>query len=195
MGQGYTHPPDAETRLRLARFPPGQKFPEELAMPDVIATYRDLDHAREAMTALERGGVGSDAVSLEGRQVARAAAELDTSRRDRHVAAQVGSRVLLGGILGSAVGAVIGGLVGWLAFGSFGPILASLLAGAIAGGAVGGAVGGYGAPAENEEWELTHEAEPPGSVRVRVSSDDLEELDRAAKVLAAKRPLDLRRAG
>jgi hypothetical protein len=164
-------------------------------MPDIIATYRTLDDARQAMAALERGGVGSDAISLEGRPVARAAVETDTSSRDRHVAAQVGSRALLGGVLGGLVGAVIGGVVGWLVFSSLGPILGSALAGAIAGGAVGGAVGGYGTPAESEDWELTHEAEPDGPVRIRVRSEDFDELDRAAQVLAAKRPLDLRRAG
>jgi hypothetical protein len=164
-------------------------------MPEVIATYETLDRAREAMSALERGGVGSDAVSLEGGAAARAAAETDTSRRDRRVAGQVGNRVLLGVLGGAAIGAGIGLLVGWIAFGSFGPILGSAIAGAIAGGVVGGAVGGYGTPAESEEWELTHESEPPGSVTVRVRSEDLAELDRAAQVLAKGRPVDLRRAG
>lgn len=160
----------------------------------MIATYRDLDDARQAMTALERGGVGSDAISLEGRQAARAAMETDTSERDRHVAAQVGSRALLTGAIGTVIGAVLGGVVGWLAFGTFGPILGSALAGAIAGGAVGAAIGGYGTPAVSEDWELTHEPEE-GPVRVRVRSEDHDELDRAAELLKAKRPLDLRRAG
>jgi outer membrane lipoprotein SlyB len=164
-------------------------------MPDVIATYRNMDAAREAMAALERGGVGSDAISLEGRRVARAAVETDTSRRDRHVAAQVGSRVLAIGIVGAVVGAVIGGLVGWVAFGTFGPILGSAVAGAVAGGVVGGAIGGYGTPAETEEWELTHQDELDGPVRIRVRSDDHGELDRAAQALAAKHPMDLKRAG
>jgi outer membrane lipoprotein SlyB len=164
-------------------------------MPDIVATYRDLDDARGAMTALERKGVGSDAISLEGQQAARAAVETDTSRRDRHVAAEVGGRALQGAFLGAFLGAVIGGVVGWLVFGSFGPILGSAVAGAMAGGAVGVALGGYGTPAVSEDWELTHEAEPDGTVRVRVRSDDHDELDRAAQVLAAKRPLDLRRVG
>jgi outer membrane lipoprotein SlyB len=164
-------------------------------MPEVIATYENLDRAREAMSALERGGVGSDAVSLEGGAAARASAETDTSRRDRRVAAQVGSRVLIGVLGGAALGAGIGLLVGWVAFGSFSAILGSAIAGAIAGGVVGGAVGGYGTPAQSEEWELTHEPESRGSVRVRVRSDDLTELDRAAQVLITGRPVDLRRAG
>ena len=151
-------------------------------MPDIVATYRDLDDARGAMTALERKGVGSDAISLEGRQAARAAVEMDTSRRDRHVAAQVGGRALLGAFLGAFLGAVIGGVVGWLVFGSFGPILGSAVAGAMAGGAVGVALGGYGTPAVSEDWELTHEPEP-GTVRVEVRSDDPQELERAAAVL------------
>jgi outer membrane lipoprotein SlyB len=162
-------------------------------MPDVIATYRDLDDARAALTALERGGVGSDAISLEGEPVARAAVEADTSSRDRRMAAQVGGRALLGAVLGSALGALIGGMIAWLVFGSLGPILGSAVAGAIGGGAVGVALAGYGTPAVSEDWELTHEEEPGGNVRVRVRSEDRAELDRAAQVMASKHPLDLRR--
>jgi hypothetical protein len=164
-------------------------------VPDVIATYQDLDRAREAMSALERKGVGSDAISLEGQRAERAAARHDTSRRDRRVVGQVGKRALFGGVLGAALGAVIGGIVGWLAFGSFGPILGAAVAGAIAGGAVGGALGGYGTPAVSEEWELTHEAAPDGAVRIRVRSDDPEELERAAQVLEEKRPIALEGPG
>lgn len=111
-------------------------------MPDVIATYRDLDHARQAMTALERGGVGSDAISVEGEQVARAATERDTSARDDRVTTQVGSRAIVGGVIGVLVGVLIGTGAGWLLFGSFAPILATTIAGGIAGGAVGGFLGG-----------------------------------------------------
>jgi hypothetical protein len=162
-------------------------------MPDVIATYGDLDLAREAMTALERKGVGSDAISLEGRQAREAAAEHDTSRRDRHMAAQVGSRALIGGLVGAAIGAGIGLLVGWLAFGSFGPVLGSAVAAAIGGGAVGGFIGGYGSQAQTDSWELTHEVEPDGRVVVRVRSNDPAELDRAVEVLQGKRPISLER--
>jgi hypothetical protein len=163
-------------------------------MPTVTATYGDLDKARQAMAALERTGVGSDAISLEGRPAARAAAEHDTSRRDRHVAAQVGGRVLLGGVIGAMIGAIVGALVGWLVFDSFGALLGSLLAGAVAGGAVGGAIGGYGTAAVSEDWELTHEDEPNGPVRLRVHSTDAEEVERAAGVLADRNPVSLDRS-
>ena len=163
-------------------------------MPTVTATYGDLDQARQAMTALERTGVGSDAISLEGRPVARATAEHDTSRRDRHVAAQVGGRALLGGVVGALIGAAIGALIGWLAFDSFGALLGSLVAGAVAGGAMGGAIGGYGTPAVSEDWELTHEPEPDGPVQLRVHSADADEIERAADVLADRNPVSMDRS-
>lgn len=163
-------------------------------MPEIIATYRDLDRAREAMTALERRGVGSDAVSLEGGAPARAAAEHDTSRRDGRMVAQVGKRAFMGIAVGSVLGAVLAGVIGLLVFGSLWPVVGSAIAGGIAGGALGLALAGYGTPAVSEEWELTHEDEPGGDVRVRVRSDEPDELERAAEVLRDKDAVSIERA-
>ena len=69
------------------------------------------------------------------------------------------------------------------------------MAGAVAGGAVGGAIGGYGTPAVSEDWELTHEPEPDGPVRLRVHSADADEIERAAGVLAKRNPVALERGG
>ena len=151
----------------------------------MVARFPDMDAAREAMATLERRGVGSDAVTLEGTGAERAATEPDTSERDLRVAEHVGSRTILGLVAGTAVGGSIGLLVAAVAVGGFGSIWvwAATVAGAVAGGAVGMVVGGYGTPAVSEDWELTHEPRSKGSVVIEVRSEDPQELDRAAKVL------------
>jgi outer membrane lipoprotein SlyB len=141
--------------------------------------------ARKAMAALERRGVGSDAVTLEGSGAARAAREPDTSERDLRVAEHVGSRAILGLVAGTAVGGSIGLLVAAVAVGGFGSVWvwAATIAGAVAGGAVGMAIGGYATPAVSEGWELTHEPESGGTVVIEVRSDNPRELERATEVL------------
>jgi outer membrane lipoprotein SlyB len=161
---------------------------------NVTATYRSLEGARQAMTALERAGIDSSRISLEGERPARAAAEHDTSRRDLRVTGQLGSRVLIGGVVGAAAGGLVGWLIGSLAFEGFPAMLATVIAGVIAGSVIGGALSGYGTPAMSEDWELTHQDEPPGQTRVRVTSDDSEELDRAAGLLRGKDAISVDRA-
>jgi outer membrane lipoprotein SlyB len=161
---------------------------------NVTATYRSLEGARQAMTALERAGIDSSRISLEGERPARAAAEHDTSRRDLRVTGQLGSRVLIGGVVGAAAGGLVGWLIGSLAFEGFPAMLATVIAGVIAGSVIGGALSGYGTPAMSEDWELTHQDEPPGQTRVRVTSDDPEELDRAAGLLRGKDAISVDRA-
>jgi outer membrane lipoprotein SlyB len=160
---------------------------------EVIARYRDLDDAREALAALERGGIDGADISLEGRRAARAAAEHDTARRDRAVTRQVGSRVALGGVAGAVLAAVVGLVIGSVAFTGSAAMWSAAVAGGIAGGVIGAAIGGYATPAMSEEWELTHEPEPDGSVAIRVTSDDPAELDRAAEILTKKDALSVDR--
>ena len=149
-----------------------------------MASFPDMAQAREAMATLERRGVGSDAVSLEGGGPARAAREGDTSERDLRVTRHVGSRAIVGLVVGTAVGGAIGLVIAAVVVGGFGSVWvwASTIAGGVAGGAVGLVLGGYSTPAVSEDWELTHEPEP-GTVRLEVRSDDPKELERAATVL------------
>jgi hypothetical protein len=150
----------------------------------IVASFPDMARAREAMATLERRGVGSDAVSLEGGGPARAAREGDTSERDLRVTRHVGSRAIVGLVVGTAVGGAIGLVISAVVVGGFGSVWvwASTIAGGVAGGAVGLVLGGYSTPAVSEDWELTHEPEP-GTVRLEVRSDDPKELERAATVL------------
>jgi hypothetical protein len=162
----------------------------------VVATYADMEQAREAMAALERSGVGSDAISLQGSAPAKAAGEEDTSERDLRVTTHVGSRAILGLVIGTAAGGVLGLVIAAVAAGGFGSVWVwgATIAGGIGGGALGLALGGYSTPAVTEDWELTHEHEP-GGVRVEVSSEDRGELERAAKVLREKDALSVEGPG
>jgi hypothetical protein len=150
----------------------------------IVASFPNMDRAREAMATLERRGVGSDAVSLEGGGPDRAAREADTSERDLRVTRHVGSRAVFGLVVGTALGGAIGLVVAAVVVGGFGSVWvwASTIAGGVAGGAVGLVLGGYATPAVSEDWELTHEPEP-GTARVEVRSNDPKELERAAAVL------------
>jgi hypothetical protein len=159
----------------------------------VVATYADMDRAREAMAALERSGVGSDAISLLGSAPVRAAREEDTSERDLRVTTHVGSRAILGLIIGTAAGGVLGLVIAAVATAGFDSIWVwgAAIAGGIGGGALGMALGGYSTPAVAEDWELTHEREPGGAVRLEVTSDDPGELERAATLLRQKDALSV----
>jgi outer membrane lipoprotein SlyB len=174
----------------IRRSPPGrwrfsaQQSGQDSHVAEIVATFRDMDRARAAMAALERHGVGSDAISLVGSGPARAAREEDTSQRDLQVARHVGSRAVFGLIVGTAGGGAIGLIVAAVVVGGFGSawVWGATVAGGVAGGAIGMALGGYGTPAVSEDWELTHEPEP-GTVGVAVRSTDRGELERAAEVL------------
>jgi outer membrane lipoprotein SlyB len=159
----------------------------------VTATYRDLDQARAALTALERGGVDSSSISLEGARAARAAGRHDTAARDRGVTRQMGTRVAVGAAVGGVLGGLAGFLLGSIAFSGPTALWAALVAGTIAGGAVGAAVGGYATPAMGEEWEVTHDPAPDGPVWVRVTLDRPDELEKAAEVLGEKDPISIDR--
>jgi outer membrane lipoprotein SlyB len=160
---------------------------------EVVARFPDMDRARLALAALERGGIEGADASLHGRPVAKAAGEHDTRERDAGVSRHMASRVAIGALVGSLVAGLGGLLVGLVAFDGTGGIVAAGMVGLLAGGAVGAAIGGYGTPAETEDWELTHQPEPDGPVVVLVQADDPDELARAVEILEAKDPISVER--
>jgi outer membrane lipoprotein SlyB len=162
---------------------------------DVVARFPDMDRAREALTALERGGIEGAEASLHGRPVAEAAGEHDTRERDARVSRHMASRVAIGAAVGSIVAGLLGLFIGLIAFSGAGATVAAAIAGVLAGGAVGAAIGGYGTPAETEDWELTHQPEADGPVVVVVQADDPDELARAQMILREKEPISVERRG
>jgi outer membrane lipoprotein SlyB len=160
---------------------------------DIVARYPDMDRAREALAALERGGIEGAEASLHGRPVSQAAGEHDTRERDARVSRHLATRVAVGAVVGALAAGLLGLIIGSIAFSGTGATWAAALAGVLAGGAVGGAIGGYGTPAETEDWELTHQPEPDGPVLVLVQADDPDELARAIQILEDKDPISVER--
>jgi len=163
-----------------------------LTANNVVATFGDLEKAREALLALGRAGIEADKVSMVGRDVEEVASDPDTRLRDLDVTGEVGKKAIAGGTAGS----VIGGLAGAAAFviPGVGPavgtgIWAAVAAGAAAGGAVGGMVGGVASIDLNEEWELTfQDALRGGKVLVAVHADDAEQAAQARRLLEEHGP-------
>ena len=158
-----------------------------LTANNVVATFAEIDKAREAVLALGRAGIEADKVSMVGRDVEEVASDPDTRLRDLEATGEVAKKAVLGGTAGT----VIGGLAGAAAFviPGVGPavgtgIWAAVAAGGVAGGAVGGMVGGVASIDLNDEWELTfQDALKGGKVLVAVHADDADQAAEARRLL------------
>jgi hypothetical protein len=154
---------------------------------NVVATFPDLDRAREVITALGRAGVEADDVSLLGRQVEDVESDPDTRLRDMEVTGDLAKQAAVAG----GAGSVVGGIVGAVAFAlpGLGPVIgtgiwAAVAGGAVAGGAVGGMVGAINATELGPEWEASYgDSLRAGRVLVAVHARDDEEARTAASVL------------
>lgn len=163
-----------------------------LTANNVVATFADIENAREAVLALGQAGIEAEKVSMVGRDVEEVASDPDTRLRDLDVTGAVAKKAILGGTAGT----VIGGLAGAAAFviPGVGPavgtgIWAAVAAGGVAGGAVGGMVGGVASIDLNDEWELTfQDALKGGKVLVAVHADDAEQASRARGILEEHGP-------
>ncbi len=163
-----------------------------LTANNVVATFAEMEKAREAVLALGRAGIEADKVSMVGRDVEEVTSDPDTRLRDMEVTGEVAKKAMLGGTAGT----VIGGLAGAAAFiiPGVGPavgtgIWAAVAAGGVAGGAVGGMVGGVASIDLNDEWELTfQDALKGGKVLVAVHADDAEQAAQARRTLEEHGP-------
>lgn len=151
---------------------------------NVVATFPDLDTAREVMEDLNEAGIDADAISLLGRAAEEVTSDPDTRLRDldstadlaKNAATKAGAGSVLGGIAGAAA-FVIPGLGPVIGAG----VLAAAAGGAIAGGVVGGMVGAIDATELGPEWEVTYGAAlQDGKALVAVHAQDD---DQAAKAV------------
>ena len=174
---------------------------ERLGTYNVVATYQDMEQARDAMAALQRAGIDGGDISVLGRQAdeARAASEQDPSAGDTGVMGDVTKATLGGAAAGATAGGVAGFIAGALAFGipGIGPVLgtgiwAATLGGATLGGGIGAHMAGIAALSENPDWELTYqEALRNERVLIAAHADDRADLDRAVEALRTTNPLSL----
>lgn len=149
---------------------------------NVVAAFRDLDAARQAILSLEKAGVDPDAISLLG------AAPLDDGEEG---ATAVGADVAKGAATGAAGAAAAGALTS-LVIPGIGPVIAAGL-GALAGSAVGGVTGGIAGIGDSEAWKHTFEAVDQGTFAVGVHSDDSDTVEQGAEVLAGEDPMAMNR--
>ncbi len=174
---------------------------ERLAAFNIVATYQDLEQAREAILAVQRAGINADDISVLGRQIeeARDVSERDASASETGVMADVTKAAVKGTAAGVAAGGALGFLAGALAFGipGIGPVLgtgiwAATIGGATLGGGVGAHLGGVAALSESEEWTLTYQDElRSGHVLVAVHAEERGAHDRAVEALRKNDPVNL----
>ena len=163
-----------------------------LGQHNVVATFKEPEAARRAVTALGRAGVEADKISFLGRDVDEVTSDPDTRLRDLEVTGAVAKKAGLGGAVGSTLGALAGAAA--FAIPGVGPVIGAGIwgaaaAGAAAGGAVGGMVGGVASIDLSEDWELTFgEALREGQVLVAVQADDEDGMAKARKVLEGEGP-------
>jgi hypothetical protein len=159
----------------------------QLTDHNVVATFPDLDAAREAMLALGRSGLDADNMSMLGRDVRDVESDADTRFRDLEVTGELAKKAAIAG----GAGTVLGGIVGAVTFAlpGLGPVIgsgiwAAVAGGAVAGGAIGGMVGTVASAELGPEWEVSY-GEPlrEGNVLVAVHARDDEEAAEAAKIL------------
>lgn len=153
----------------------------------MIATYPNLESARDAITALERAGVEASTISLLGREaeLAHASSGEDTMAADAGVSKDVTKVAVGGAAAGGVAGGVLGFLAGAAAFAipGIGPVLGTgvwiaTAAGATAGSILGGYFAGLSTIPQSEEWEATYqESIRNGNVLVGVQSADNEKFD------------------
>ncbi|HEV8421376.1 MAG TPA: hypothetical protein VGR13_08485 [Actinomycetota bacterium] len=167
---------------------------------NIVAAFPGMPQARDALVALERGGIDAAEISLLGPAAEEAAEHFDTRERDAGMAGRVGTRATVGAVAGGATGGLAGFLAGLAAFAipGVGPVIgagvwAATIGGAVAGGSVGGVIGGYSAVDMTEAYELTYESVRAGRVLVGVHSGNPAHVDKGDEILRKLEPLSLDR--
>ena len=157
---------------------------------NVVATFSDLDAARDALEALNMAGLDADDISLLGRQAQDVESDADTRLRDLDTTGDLAKHAAVAG----GAGTVAGGIVGAIAFAlpGLGPVIgtgiwAAVAGGAVAGGAVGGMVGAINATELGPEWEVSYgDSLRSGRVLLAVHARDDDDAQKAAEVLQEK---------
>lgn len=156
------------------------------------AHYPDMDAARGAVMTLERGGIPSSDIALEGEGAQEAATQQDQSATDEAFMHEASKSVLSGATIGSIAGASIGLLAGWLVLGGMGLYLGAV-AGLFGGGGLGFLLGALVRVEESDSAQVTLAASADGAVTVAVYTDSREALDEAAAHLQDTGPTSVER--
>lgn len=175
----------------------------DMARHNVVAAYRDLELATDAVDVLRDGGFPDERLSVLG----EAPDDVDVNREHEsgepldsdvfeHVAVGGGTGGAVGAILGGGVTAAVAALPGVGLVVGTGALLGAV-AGAFAGSTVGSIVEGEAALRSQAGWRQTFEslraALTDGGVVVGVHVDDRGDAERAHELLADTDPISLHR--
>ncbi|MFN0073646.1 MAG: hypothetical protein ACKVVP_19370 [Chloroflexota bacterium] len=159
---------------------------------NVIAVVDSLDHARDVLNGLQKGGIDASRTSLLGPTADAARADEDSSSREAGMMGDVAKSTAVGSVAGGAAGGMAGFLAGLAAFAipGVGPAIGtgvwiSTLGGAVLGGGVGGMVGGVSSISAGNAWELTYQLQE-GRALVGVHSDERSTIEHARSILSGE---------
>jgi hypothetical protein len=172
-------------------------MPGQATAGDIVATYPDLEHARAAITALERGGIEGGDIALDGRADAETAVPADPADPDMSVATDIAKFSILWGAIGTAGGALFGALIAFLLFGTDATALwAAIIAMALVGASIGGVLGPTVMIGQSPSWERTYQHnDQTGRVLLSVRAVNHKEAEQAESILRSTGPLRIERRG
>jgi hypothetical protein len=169
-----------------------------LAQQNLVAAFRDLEHAEEGLAALHAAGFSDDELSLLGQPIEEV--DFDERGPGEPIGGQVGKHIATGGVVGGAAGGVLGALTtaAVVSIPGIGMVAATgALLGALGGGGAGATVGaileGESAMRSDHSWTQAFDAIKEGAIVVGVHGDDPDRMARATQVLETVTPMDLRR--
>lgn len=171
----------------------------DLAQHNVIASFRDLELATDAIGRLREEGFEDGELSILG----QAPEEVETApehETGEPLGGQIAKQTAAGSAVGGGVGAVLGAAGGLLvaAIPGVGLVagvgaLIGAVAGAGAGSTVGAIVEGESALRTDASWHQTFEGVKEGAVIVGVHTDDPERIRRAGEIMEELDPMGVRR--
>lgn len=172
-----------------------------LSEHNVVAAFRDLELAEDALAALRDAGFEDDEISLLGRPVEEVQQEAEEGTGPGE---PVGGNVFKQTFVGGAAGGLAGGVIGALATAAVATIpgvglvagtgaLLGFLGGAGGGATVGSILEGESALRTNHSWSQALDAIKEGAIIVGVHGSEGDRIAEAHRILSANDPMDLRR--
>lgn len=170
-----------------------------LAQHNVIAAFRDLEYASDALGKLREAGFAESDLSILG----RSPEDLEVVSEDETGEPMPGTvfkDVAAGSLGGGGIGAVLGALGGAAAalIPGVGIVVGTgAVIGAISGGGLGGTVGaiveGEASMRSDASWDQTFDAMKTGAVVVGAHHDDESRIREAEAVMAELDPMQIKR--
>ena len=145
-------------------------------MAELIATYRDPEAARRAITTLERHGVDAACINLleaPGADVPKTDAAM--REPDMAMTGDIGRRGFVTAVVAAVVLGAIAAVIGYVVAQETGALLGGV-GFFVAGGALGFFYGGASALPVSEEWSDTFESHGETTLAVTVPDDEVVDL-------------------